>query len=267
MNEGDSVLRVITDKTFHLKSSVLALGTFDGVHIAHQVLLKKAAALGRQTGAPSVVYTFANHPLECVDPQRVPPLLTTLEMKQKQMERCGVDVLCMVPFDEAMMRMPPETFVGELVRRFHPRQVVCGYNYTFGFGGAGTAQMLTVLGAALGFGCSVVPKIGLDGQEVSSTQIRTALLEGQDALAAKLLGRPYGFFIRKQGETFVMQNDRQLLPAAGQHRALFTGAKGREPFLLTVLDSGEMLLPKAFSGEKEGYLEVLKKIGETACLK
>lgn len=182
---------VVQDKSYHAQRSVLALGMFDGVHIGHRVLIQRGAALARRRGVPLIVCTFATHPLALVAPQKCPPLLCTFEQRNRLMEALGVDVLCAMPFTPELMNLPAADYVGGLVRRFHPTDVVCGYNHTFGREGRGTPALLSALGSALGFATSVVPRITLEGADVSSTAIRTLLAAGDADLAARMLGRPY----------------------------------------------------------------------------
>ena len=260
MIAGETMIEAGNNKAFHLEGCVIALGTFDGVHIAHRVLLQKTTVLAKQAKVPSLVYTFANHPLELVAPERVPPLLTTREEKKQLMEKLGIDVLCAVPFDQELMNLPPEVFIGELVRRFHPKYVVCGYNYSFGANGAGSPELLMALGSALGFGCTVVPKIQLDGLDVSSTVIRQALSNGRDELAYKLLGRPYSFSVVKAASGFIMKNIKQQMPASGKHMARFTVENTSIPGILTVSNDGTLYVPKALSHQSEVRCDLLKKL-------
>lgn len=217
----------ILDGNYSAPRSVVALGMFDGVHIGHQVLIKRGAALAKQHGVPLVVCTFQEHPLHLIAPEKCPPLLSTFEERNLQMEKLGVDVLCAMPFTQAVMDMLPEEYVGQLVRRFHPTDVVCGYNHTFGRKGQGTPALLEALGAALGFGVSVVPKITLDGQDVSSTVIRGVLSRGDVQTAAHMLGRPYecrAVIEQRQGGTYtavLRDRQKQALPD-GAYRALCT---------------------------------------------
>ena len=144
-------MQTVLDGKYQAQSSVVALGMFDGVHIGHQVLLQKAKALAAQHGVPLVVCTFVQHPLTLIAPEKAPAMLTTLDERAAQMEALGVDVLYAQPFTKRIMTMPPEDYVGQLVRHFHPVAVVCGYNHTFGQGGKGTPALLSALGAALGW--------------------------------------------------------------------------------------------------------------------
>lgn len=182
---------VCTGQEMDTIASVVVLGMFDGVHVGHQILLQKARVLARRKGIPLVVDTFQNHPLCLLQPDKCPPLLTTPAERECWMEEHGVDILCSRAFTEQTRNMPPEDFVGYLVRQWHPKAVVVGYNYTFGSHGAGTPALLTALGNALGFTTHVVPAIRVGGEPVSATRIRALLEAGEVTQARLLLGRPY----------------------------------------------------------------------------
>ncbi|MBQ8149255.1 MAG: FAD synthetase family protein [Clostridia bacterium] len=196
-------MQIVTDGKAYYEKAVLALGMFDGVHIGHRVLLERAKVLARRGGVPLVACTFTGHPLELIAPDRCPPMLTTFEERASLLEELGVDMLFAQPFTEEMRQMPPEVYVGELIRRFHPVDVVCGYNHTFGKGGTGTSAFLAALGDALGFRTQIVPQVTLDGAEVSSSAIRSAISQGDLKTATQLLGRPYDF----AGELFCSENN------------------------------------------------------------
>ena len=139
-------MQTVLDGRYAADRSVVALGMFDGVHIGHQVLLKKGRALADRQGVPLVACTFMDHPLQLIAPDKCPPMLTTFDERVRLMESLGVDVFYAMPFDRSVMDMPPEDYVGHLVRQFHPTDVVCGYNHTFGKKGEGTPALLAALG-------------------------------------------------------------------------------------------------------------------------
>lgn len=225
-------MQIVTDGKAYYEKAVLALGMFDGVHIGHRVLLERAKVLARRGDVPLVACTFTGHPLELIAPDRCPPMLTTFEERASLLEELGVDMLFAQPFTEEMRQMPPEVYVGELIRRFHPVDVVCGYNHTFGKGGAGTSAFLAALGDALGFRTQIVPQVTLDGAEVSSSAIRAAIGSGDVSLASRLLGRPYsltGQILQKPDGISLFQPEEaaKQRPAAGLYRCLLScGAKG-----------------------------------------
>lgn len=218
-------MQIVTDGKAFYEKAVLALGMFDGVHIGHRVLLERAKVLARRAGVPLVACTFTGHPLALIAPDRCPPMLTTFEERAALLEELGVDMLFAQPFTEEMRQMPPEVYVGELVRRFHPVDVVCGYNHTFGKGGAGTSAFLAALGDALGFRTQVVPQVTLDGADVSSSAIRAAIGSGDVSRASRLLGRPYSMLGQILQEpdgisVFRPEDAAKQQPVAGKYRCL-----------------------------------------------
>lgn len=220
-------MQIVTDGKATYEKAVLALGMFDGVHIGHQVLLERAKVLAKRSHVPLVACTFTDHPLSLIAPDRCPPMLTTFDERANLLEEMGVDMLFSQPFTEEMRQMPPEVYVGELMRRFHPVDVVCGYNHTFGKDGAGTSAFLAALGDALGFHTQVVPQVTLEGADVSSSAIRAALRSGDAAKAARLLGRPYqmdGQLLAGENSqaTFAPSEPRKQQPAPGKYRCLLT---------------------------------------------
>ena len=254
-------MKVILNGKHSEESSVLALGMFDGVHIGHQVLLERARTLHLRYGAPVVVCTFARHPMELIAPEKAPRLLTTLEERISLISHAGANVFLAMPFDEQMRDQPPECYVGELVRRLHPKAIVCGYNHSFGAGGSGSPALLQALGAALGFEVSVVPPITLHGQEVSSTVIRQKLGEGRVAEARALLGRPYSSRVelahQESGWALrLLDEEKQGLPA-GRYRCVLSA--GEQSFPVTVQLDGETGGALRLSGEEPSLQKSLNE--------
>jgi len=236
-------MQIVLDEKYCAKRSVLALGMFDGVHIGHRVLLERAAHLAKEHGVPLVVCTFQEHPLQVIAPEKCPPMLSTFEERNQLMESLGVDVLCAMPFTRNLMDMLPEEYVGQLVRRFHPVAVVCGYNHTFGRKGQGTPALLDALGAALGFETSIVPKITLGEQEVSSSAVRNLLANGNVDMVRRILSRPYeqsAKLIRREGSECHLQmaeDGKQNVPA-GIYRSFLCDEEHAYPVLLHVEKDG-----------------------------
>ena len=168
---------------------VLALGTFDGVHLGHQALLRRTAALSASLGLTAAAMTFDRHPLALLRPEMAPPALTTPEEKRRLMEKMGIGVLIEEPFTPECAALEPEAFARRAAACLAPRVLVVGYNYTFGRGGKGNPALLARCGEELGFSVEVVPPVTLDGAPVSSTRIRALLLAGKTDEAARLLGR------------------------------------------------------------------------------
>lgn len=169
----------------------MALGTFDGVHLAHQFVIGRAVEWSRQHAGTSMVFTFANHPLSLIHPHRVPPQLQTLAGKTAQIKNQGVTVLVRIPFTKALLHLPPEDFVYLLATKIKPKHIVVGPNYSFGDKGAGNPAMLTGLCERYGIETEICPEIHEQGVMVSSTVIRGLLAAGEVEAAARLLGRPF----------------------------------------------------------------------------
>lgn len=170
----------------------LALGFFDGVHLAHRQVLDAARRAAAARGVRAAAITFDRHPASALAgcPQT---LLQTLPQRVETLRgEGGMDEVFVLPFDAALRDMPWRDFVEELlIGRYAAVHVAVGYDFRFGRGGEGDAAALAGLLAAHGLGCSVVPQVELDGAAVSATRIRTAVQEGRVEEAARLLGRPF----------------------------------------------------------------------------
>ncbi len=175
---------------FPAGESVLALGTFDGVHLGHQQVIGRAVTDGR--GGRSVAVTFEPHPLEILRPSPEPVLLTTLEERLSLLSGLGIDVALVLPFDLAFSRTPAHVWLDEiLAQRLRARAIVVGSSYTFGYRREGTAQRLAEWGRARRIDITLVPAVLIDGEPVSSNRIRGAVREGLVDEAARLLGRRF----------------------------------------------------------------------------
>jgi riboflavin kinase/FMN adenylyltransferase len=171
---------------------VLTVGSFDGLHRGHQAVLEEIADRARRTGRRSVAVTFTPHPLEVVNPQAAPPLLTLDDERRELFAQSPVDAVAFLPFTRTLSRYSPEAFVDLLRRRFRLRELVIGHDHGFGRGRAGDVRLLQELGARDGFAVDVVPPVEVDGREVSSTLVRRAVAGGDLETAARHLGRRYG---------------------------------------------------------------------------
>ena len=155
----------------------VAVGFFDGVHVGHQAILRRA---GR-------ALTFRNHPLSVLAPERAPRLIMSPEDKIAAMRACGVAEVELVDFTPEFATLAPEDFAGRFfVGRDGGRcSVVCGENWRFGAGGRGDAEFLR----KRGFDVTVVPYAVCNGERVSSSRIRRSLGAGEIGEAAEMLGR------------------------------------------------------------------------------
>jgi riboflavin kinase / FMN adenylyltransferase len=172
--------------------TVVTVGSFDGVHLGHQAVLREIAERAEAAGRASVLVTFEPHPLEVVNPQAAPPLLTTGPERREALAQTPLDVAYFLRFDRQVAAMTPEEFVrGVLLERCGMRELVIGHDHGFGRGRSGDVDTLRHLGTIHGFDVDVVPPVDFGDQHVSSSRVRRAVGGGDLVSAARMLGRPY----------------------------------------------------------------------------
>ncbi|MBI4419283.1 MAG: riboflavin biosynthesis protein RibF [Gemmatimonadetes bacterium] len=174
-----------------MTDTVVTVGTFDGVHLGHRMVLEEIAKRAHRSRRRSLLVTFEPHPLEVVNPQAAPPLLTLPDERKEILAQSELDVLAILRFTRELSQYSPEQFVRVLIERFHMSELVIGYDHGFGRGRAGDVRVLRNLGRTLGFAVDVVDAVTIDGRAVSSTLVRRAVGGGDLALARGLLGRRY----------------------------------------------------------------------------
>lgn len=168
--------------------SVVALGTFDGVHIGHAQLIQEAVRLSAEYRVPSAALTFDRHPLSLIRPEAVPKALTSPEEKRARLSALGLDALIEHPFTPEFAALSPNEFFDLLIRSLRPRALVVGFNYTFGRKGVGDAGLLSYLCKENGIVCRVMDPVCVDGRPVSSSRIRALIRDGNEREAQALLG-------------------------------------------------------------------------------
>ena len=182
-----------------LKNSYVALGTFDGVHRGHRVLINSAIEKAKKNGGISVVYTFLNHPLEIIAPERVPKMINTIDEKLRLLEEMGVDYVVLQTFDEKYAETSKEEFIDKiLIEYLGAKEIFVGFNYTFAERGSGNVEYLKKVAPEKGIKLNEIEAIEYKGQVLSSTLIRKFILEGKIEEANMFLGRP--FFISGEVE-------------------------------------------------------------------
>lgn len=209
-------------------SSVVTVGTFDGVHVGHRAILRYLTRRAAEQGGTSVVASFDPHPREVVHGEEV-PLLTTIPERAAVMEELGIDRFIVIPFTRAFSKLQAEEFVRDvLVRRIGLQEIVIGYDHAFGRDRRGDAELLTALGKQHGFSVDVIPAQVVQEHVVSSTEIREVLTgSGDVSLASQMLGRPYSLTGRvMEGEgrgrsigfptaNLAIDHPRKVVPAVG----------------------------------------------------
>ena len=183
------------------RPSVVTVGNFDGVHLAHQRLLRSVVETARQTGqtgttgAVAAAVTFEPHPARVLAPERAPKLLTPLERKARLIEEQGIGLLVILPFTREFSCLSPLEFVSQVItEKLRAAVVEVGPNFRFGHGQAGDVALLTELGREQGFRTEVLPAVEVQGERVSSSRIRDLLSEGRVGAAGRLLGRPFAVY-------------------------------------------------------------------------
>ena len=224
------ILRDLPSFPPDLRPSVAALGAFDGIHLAHAKILDTAVERARALRLPAVACTFDPHPIAVLRPERAPAPIATLEENLARIAERGLDATLVIPFTVDFSRIEAEAFVTQVrAKTLGIREIVVGFNHTFGRGARGTAALLRELGARDGFVTHVLPPLQVNGLTVSSSTIREALREGDVELARDLLGRPYsvtGLVQRGAGRgrtlgfpTANLRPDRPLVLSAGVYAA------------------------------------------------
>jgi riboflavin kinase/FMN adenylyltransferase len=175
-----------------LRGAIIALGNFDGFHLGHQAVAGRAMAIARELGAPAIIATFDPHPVRHFQPDAPPFRLTTLDQRERLFTAAGADAMMVYHFDGELAAVTASDFITDwLIHRAGARGVVTGEDFTFGKGRGGSTALLHAEGEKRGL---IVETVGpvTDGEGViSSSRIRDALRDGDCALAARLLTRPF----------------------------------------------------------------------------
>ncbi len=255
-------------------SSVVTVGTFDGVHLAHQEIIREVVDRARLKDGRSVVITFDPHPKEVVASPRGPvELLSTVNERIELLGQMEIDLLFIIPFTFEFSRLTAGEFYRQyVVNGTGVNEVVVGYDHMFGRDRQAGIDELVHLGKSLNFSVFALHPYSVDGETVSSTRIRRALASGDVARAKMLLGRPYSLQSRVvpgdgRGKAFGyptanlrIDSEHKLVPGNGVYVA---GVKhqGRDYFGMmnigvrpTVTDSGARTIEvHIFNFERDIY--------------
>ena len=170
----------------------MTTGTFDGVHIGHQQIIRRLRETAEKTGGDTVLLTFFPHPRMVLFPERKQLLLNTIEEKTALLEKAGIDHLIVHPFTREFSMLSSSDFIQEiLVKKIGTKTLVIGHDHHFGRNREGSFEHLKEFGPVYGFNVEEIPAREVEHMTVSSTRIRTALGEGDVKTAASFLGYPY----------------------------------------------------------------------------
>jgi riboflavin kinase / FMN adenylyltransferase len=173
--------------------SAVTIGTFDGVHLGHQALLRTTLETASRRGLGAVALTWDRHPAMTLRPEVAPPLLTSTERRLELLAQGGIEV-AVLPFDDVLSHLSPEDFAAEILsRRLNARAVIVGRGWRFGHRARGDVATLQELGTRLDFEVLPQPLTEARGGPVSSTRIRAAVAAGDMDETGGLLGRRWDF--------------------------------------------------------------------------
>lgn len=172
---------------------VVTLGTYDGVHLGHQQIIRTMVAEAKSEGKEAVLLTFHPHPRMVLYPDsHTVRLIDTVEEKLKKLEKLGLDTVILYPFTSKFSRLTAVEFVRDvLVGQIGVKHVLVGHDHHFGKNREGNFQQLLEMGSLYGFTVEEIKAVEIDGITISSTKIRNALAEGDMRTVAHFLGVPY----------------------------------------------------------------------------
>ena len=220
------VFREIEEVPVQMGPTVVSVGNFDGVHVAHQAVVRRMVERAHAIGGKAVVVTFEPHPLRILRPDVAPKLLSPLPVKLQLLEQTGVDAVLVLPFSRDLSLVTAHDFARQvLVDALHAREVHEGYNFHFGHKAQGNVETLAGFGREMGFDVHTYSELMLRGHHVSSTEIRALVAAGRVDRARALLGRPFsilsnpgrgrGYGTRYTVPTVNLARYDELVPANG----------------------------------------------------
>lgn len=185
------IINDIFETTEIFENSYTAIGTFDGLHYGHQQLIKGAIKKAKENNGKSVVFTFANHPMEIINIEKAPKCINTLEEKIYLFEEMGVDYLILQPFNKKFADLTAIEFVEILKNKVNSKELFVGFNFSFGEGGKAKTKDLINLGESMGMKVNEIPAVSIDGEVISSTLIRRHLQKGHFEDVNRYLGHKF----------------------------------------------------------------------------
>jgi riboflavin kinase/FMN adenylyltransferase len=186
------VFHKLEDVSADFGPTIVSVGNFDGVHRAHQLVLRDLVQRAKQKNAKSVAITFEPHPMRILRPDSGLKLLTPTPEKLRLLEATGLDAVLLLPFGRDLSLLTPRQFAEQILKtKLNACEVHEGYNFHFGHKAAGNVNTLAEFGREMGFVVKIFDQMTVRGEPVSSSQIRSLLVKGRVSRARHLLGRPF----------------------------------------------------------------------------
>ncbi|HEY1724767.1 MAG TPA: bifunctional riboflavin kinase/FAD synthetase [Steroidobacteraceae bacterium] len=174
----------------HARDCVVTIGSFDGLHQGHRVLIDRVRAHGARLGVPAMMVTFEPLPREYLQAANPPARLTNFRERWRLLSAYGLERLCVLSFGERLRNLTGPQFM-QLLAAAGTRCIVVGHDFRFGRGGATSAAWCAEHAAEFGLAVELVPAVPIEGERVSSGRVRSALELGEFMTARRLLGRGY----------------------------------------------------------------------------
>ena len=242
------------DNLPHFRHGVATIGSFDGVHRGHYMLLSRVCELAAMCDGDSIVFTFEPHPRITLGRAEGLRLLNSKEEKLHLLEQAGVGNVVFIPFTREFSRLSAAEFVGVfIVGRAHVETLVVGYNHRFGSDCRSASEFLSDAGVKV----ETIERQLAEGDKVSSTVVRRSVAEGDLATAWRLLGHPYSVWgcVVEGGRLEISEREYKLLPPAGVYNAR---TEDDDEFAIEIGSDGSIFTGRAQSAEPV-FIEILGK--------
>ena len=210
--------------------SVATIGTYDGIHLGHQRIIREVVSWARDEDAASIVVTFDRHPMMVIDSSKTPGVITIIEERCVILEELGIDIVYILPFTKEVSQLDARTFINRyLIKPFGMIGFVAGYDHALGHRRKGGGEHLSELSTELGFSLRIVKPVNNDGDgiPVKSSTIRSLLRQGDVTTVTEYLNRDYsikGTVVRGRGigrqigiptANIKPEDENKLLPGSG----------------------------------------------------
>lgn len=263
----------------NLTNTIVTIGTFDGIHLGHQKIIKRLVELKKNQGGEIVIFTFDPHPRKILFPEQLDlKLITTTEEKCDLFQKFGVDYVLVFPFTREFSQLNANEYVSDIiVKGLKTKTLVIGYDHRFGSNREGNIDTLKQLSEVYNFNIEEIPAQEINQLNISSTRIRKAIEDGDIITANAFLGYP--FFItgkvmkgKQLGRTIgyptanlLIKDTDKLLPKIGVYAVkVFIGANSFKGMLniglnpTTDFDVNVKIEVNIFDFDKDIYDEILK---------